>query len=204
MLRFIAQFISFALHPLLIPTWLFALLLYFQPSSIYPAQVWGLISILVFFGMTFFLPVINLVFFRMTGIIQSFKMIDRRERVLPSVLITVVYAVISFMFYWKVPMPVFFKLMSIVTLLSLTVTMANFFFKISAHAVGMSGLAGILLLMATLSSASELIVPALVVIVLAGFTMSSRLLLNAHTLNEVGWGGILGFAVAVMGMLVLF
>lgn len=204
MLRLGSQILSYLLHPLLMPTFLFAILLIFVPSVIYPAQALGLVLLLVFFGMTFVLPTLNLLFFKMTGTIQTLTMVERRERIMPSILITLVYFVISLMFYWKVPMPVFYKLMAIVTMLSSVVSMGSFFIKISAHAVGISGLAGILLAMATLSSASELIIPALVVMVLAGLTMSSRLLLDAHELNEVGWGGAIGFGVGFGGVVVLF
>jgi hypothetical protein len=205
MLRLSAHAVSIVLHPLLMPTWLLVVLLTFFPTAIQPAQAWGLVVLLIFFGMTFILPVLNMLFFKITGTISSFSMPNRQDRMLPSLLITALYATLSFMFYWKVAaIPIFFKLMVIVTMLSAVVMIGTFFLKISAHAVAACGLAGILLAMATLSSISELILPALVVIVLAGVTMSSRLLLNAHTLHEVGWGGVLGFAVGFAGMVFLF
>jgi len=204
MLKLGAKIISFVFHPLLMPTWLFAILMFFSPAIIQLPQ-FGYYILILIFGMTFFLPFLNLLLFKMTGTIADFYMNSRQERLMPSILITLVYAGIAFMFYWKVyPIPVFFKLMTVITLLSATVTTATFFFKISAHAVGMCGLAGILLAIATLGSASGLILPALVAIVLAGATMSSRLLLNAHSLNEVSWGGALGFAVGFCGVLIIF
>jgi hypothetical protein len=200
-----AQFISVLFHPLLMPTWLMIVLLIFFPTSVLQAQSWGLIMLLIFFGMTFILPVLNLVFFKLTGTISSLQMFKRKERILPSILVTLLYAFLASMFYWKFyAIPVFFKLMAIVTALSAIVTITTFFFKISAHAVGMCGLAGILLAIATLASAQELIFPALGALILAGVTMSSRLLLNAHTLDEVGWGGGLGFAIGFGGMIILF
>ena len=195
-----AKVISYLLHPLLMPTFLFGALLYFLPKSFQQLQSRGWLLLSVFFGMTFVLPALNLVFFKVTGTIKSLSMMDRRERIMPSILISMVYAVIGYMIYWKIPFPVFYKLMFIVAALSVVVTVATFFFKISAHAVGISGMAGILLAMATLSSASELMVPALVAIVLAGLTKSSRLMLDAHDLSEVGWGGVVGFGVGFGGV----
>ena len=204
MLQLGAKFISYLLHPLLMPTWLFGILLCFSPSLIQGKQL-GVYILVLIFGMTFFLPLLNLFFFKMTGTIQSFHLPTSRERVLPFILITLVYAAITLMFYWKMPVvPIYFKLMIIATMLSAAVTILNFFFKISAHAVGMSGLVGILLAMAQLASISELIFPSVVVVVLAGATMSSRLLLNAHDLREVGWGGAVGLGVGIGGVVGLF
>ena len=107
------------------------------------------------------------------------------------------------MFYWKMYIPLVFKIMVIASCLSILITVATFFFKISAHAVGVGGLAGILVSLAMLSS-PELTMPALAAIVLAGLTMSSRLMLNVHTLREVSWGGTLGFFVAIIGVMVIF
>ena len=194
MLRLGAHIISFVMHPLLMPTLLFATLMYFVPASIQPDKAHGTVLFLIFM-MTFILPVINLLFFKMTGTLRSFYLPARRDRVLPFLLISLLYVAIAAMFYWKMYSLLIFKLMVIVAILSLWVTVANFFFKISVHAVGSSGLAGILLSMATLSSVSDLIWPAITMIVLAGLAMSSRLLLNAHNLSEVSWGGVSGFVV---------
>ncbi len=204
MLKITAQAISILLHPLLMPTWLFGVLIYFLPASLRPLQAGGFALFFIFFGMTVCLPALNLMFFKFTGTIRSFYLIERRDRILPSILITLIYIFLTVMIFNKMYVPVLLKLMMIVTSLSMLVTIATFFFKISAHAVGMSGLAGILLSMAMVASASELLMPALAVIVLAGVTMSSRLLLNAHSLYEVGLGGALGFAVGACGVLILF
>ena len=205
MLKGAANFISYILHPLLMPTWLLVILLTFSPTTLQPAQSMGLIVLLIFFGMTFILPVLNLLFFKMTGTIKIFSLPARTDRILPSILITMLYGALTFMFYWKVaPVPVFFKLMFVITLLSCVVLIGTFFLKISAHAVGMAGLSGILISLAVLSASSILIFVALIVILLAGLTMSARLLLNAHTLSEVAWGGALGFVVGFGGIVFLF
>jgi hypothetical protein len=203
MLKLLAQFISFIFHPLLMPTWLFGIVMFYLPSSVQPRQAWMVIIILVF-GMTFILPLLNLLFFKMTGTIKSFYLAERSDRILPFIFITIVYAGITAMIFWKMSFPVVFNLMLLITLLSLMVTVATFFFKISAHAVGGGGIAGILLATAIISSVGELIYPSLLILVLAGAVMSARLYLNAHKPNEVGWGGMLGFLVGFVGIELLF
>src|SRR5262245_39751297 len=105
MLRILAQVVSFLFHPLLMPTWLFALMMYYFPASIQPTQAWMLIVLLIF-GMTFILPILNMVFFRMTGTISSFHLPERKDRILPSIFVTIVYAGITSMIFWKMSFPI--------------------------------------------------------------------------------------------------
>ena len=203
MLKLLAQFIAYLLHPLLMPTWLFATMMFYFPASIQPTQAWILIIILIF-GMTFILPLLNMLFFKMTGTIQNFQLQDRRDRVLPFIFVTIVYAGITIMIFWKMNFPLVFKLMVIITGLSVLATISTFFFKISVHALATGGMVGILLAFVTLLATFELMFPSICILILAGITMSSRLLLNAHNAKEVTWGGILGFIIGFMGVGFLF
>ena len=46
--------------------------------------------------------------------------------------------------------------------------------------------------------------PTLGVIVLAGFIMAARLQTGSHNPREVMWGGVIGLATSVTGMIILF
>jgi hypothetical protein len=202
MLKIVAQLLSYLFHPLLMPTWLFGTMMFYFPSSIQPAQAWLLIIILIF-GMTFILPLLNMLFFRMTGTIQNFQLPERKDRVLPFIFITIVYVGTS-MIFWKMNFPIVFKLMVVISGLSFMVTILTFFFKISVHAVASSGIVGILLAITIFASVGELIIPALAILIIAGMVMSARLHLNVHNGSEVGWGGVLGFLVGFLGVGILF
>jgi hypothetical protein len=202
MLRLAAHVISYVFHPLLMPTMLFGVVGYFRPTIIHIQSMPWLLFIML--AVTAVFPALNILIFRMTGTIQNLHMPTRRERVAPSVFITVLYVGVTVLMYLKIPIPVVVKFMMISTLLVGVVAIGTFFIKISAHAVGMAGLTGILLALGAFSTATELIVPALVFLMLAGVVMSSRLLLCAHTLEEVTWGGVSGFVVGFAGVLLLF
>lgn len=201
MLRLAAHVVSYVLHPLLMPTILFGVVSYFSPT-ITQSVPWVLFIILAVLTSVF--PALNILLFRMTGTIQNLHMPTRRERVAPFVFITVLYIATTVLMYLKIPISVVLKFMIVSTALTTVVSFSTFFIKISAHAVGIAGLTGILLALGAFSTASELIVPALIFLVLAGVVMSSRLLLQAHTLEEVTWGGVLGFVVGFAGVLLLF
>lgn len=203
MLKLLAQLISYLLHPLLMPTWLFATMMFYFPASIQPTQAWWLVIILIF-GMTFILPLLNMFFFKITGTIRNFQLPDRRDRVLPFIFITIVYAGITTMIFWKMNFPLVFKLMVIITILSVLATISTFFFKISVHALAAGGIAGILLAFVVLLAIFELVLPSISILILAGMVMSSRLFLNAHNAKEVTWGGIGGFIIGFIGVGFLF
>lgn len=203
MLRLLAQFVSYFFHPLLMPTWLFATIMVYFPSSIQPTQAWLLVIILIF-GMTFILPLLNLLFFKMTGTIQSFQLTERKDRILPFSFVTIVYAGITAMIFWKMNFPIVFRFMVVITSLSLVATLSTFIFKISIHALAGGGIVGILLSICLILGVGELVIPTLLVLIVAGVVMSARMLLNAHNIREIGWGGIIGFVLGFISIGFLF
>ena len=66
------------------------------------------------------------------------------------------------------------------------------------------GFIGILLPLNKVSEDGALFYPTLALIVVAGFVMTARLQLNAHTPREVMVGGMLGFATSFAAMVLLF
>lgn len=203
MLRLLAHLISYLFHPLLMPTYLFGILGYFSPAIFQYASL-ILFIIAAVFALTAVVPALNILMFRLTGTIKNINMPTRAERVTPFLFISILFIGITVLFYLKLRIPVAIKFITICTVLVCLVSLATFFFKISAHAVAIAGLTGVLLALAAFSEANALMVPALGAIALTGVVMSSRLLLNAHTLDEVGWGGVIGFAVGFGGVLILF
>jgi hypothetical protein len=203
MLRILAHIISYLFHPLLMPTYLFGIIAYFAPAIFqYPTLLLFILAIV--FGLTAVVPALNILMFRVTGTIKSIHMPTREERITPFFFISILFIGIAILFYLKVPIPVAVKFISICAVLVCLVAISTRFFKVSAHAVAMAGLTGVLLALAAFSDANVLMIPAVVAIVLTGLVMSSRLLLMAHTLEEVSWGGVMGFAVGFAGVIILF
>lgn len=191
------------LHPLLMCTYLFLLLMYGLPSILLPARPSSWIMLLIFVT-TFALPAANFLFLRLTGSISNLALPQRRQRLLPFVFISAVYVFVTVMFYWKFPIENMLKLMVIITSLSVLATAATFFYKISIHSLSIWGAIGMLLPLNRVSEENLLLVPTAIAILLAGLVMTSRLALNAHTPREVMMGSIMGFAFGFFGMILLF
>lgn len=204
MVRFAAQIISFLFHPLLLSTYLVIFLGAFFPTMVMAdrGKVWIVTAFIFVF--TFLLPALNLIMLRSFKTIRSLTLRDRQERIFPFAIITVIYGIIAFLFYYKLPFPNLNKLMLIVFGLVLASFLITFFIKISIHSISMAGAIGIALPLNKAMEEPRLLVPTALLIVLAGLVMSARLVLGAHTLREVLQGALVGFAIGYSGVMVLF
>jgi hypothetical protein len=189
-------------------TYLFTLLAYLLPSTVYPMNTQSLRGFLVvIFAMTFLLPAINISFFKIFGVVSSFTMEKRKERIRPFFSITIIYCFVTYFVTYKAKISTddnFFKLLLIIDCLVIAATMITFFYKISVHSMGITGLLGVVLPLNTMAENNVLFIPVVVLLVITGLVMSARLQLNAHTTREVWFGALTGFIIGFGGMIVLF
>lgn len=204
MVRSIAQIISFVLHPLLLTTYLVIFLGAYFPAMVMADRGKAWIITAFVFVFTFLLPALNLIMLRSFKTIGSLTLRNRQERIFPFAIITLVYGIIAFLFYYKLPFPNLNKLMLIVFGLVLASFLITFFFKISIHSISMAGAVGIVVPLNKAMEEPRLLVPTALLIVLAGIVMSARLLLGTHTLREVLHGALAGFAIGYAGVMMLF
>lgn len=204
-MRIAAQIISILFHPLLLATFLVAIVGHYFPIMLEISPGNFKIILGFVFSFTFVLPVINLIMFRYFGTISSYTLNERTERLVPFVAIAIIYLVMIFLFYNKLPLSQNFnKLMTIVTALVVCSALITFFYKVSIHSLAAGGMIGILLPLNKAVENNALLWPTAVILVIAGLIMSARLYLNAHTFNEVFMGGLVGFLIGFFGMLIMY
>jgi len=166
-----------------------------------PDHIWIITSLV--FGFTFVIPVINLLLFRYLGSIQSLYFESRRERILPFIFISLMYSLVAFLFYFKLPFASNFnKLMLIVAALVVVATLITFFYKVSVHSLAMGGFIGILFPLIRFSP--TLLLPTTFIVAATGVVISSRLMLGAHSPRETLVGSLAGVLTGYTGMLLLF
>jgi membrane-associated phospholipid phosphatase len=201
----VAKFISVVFHPLLLTTYLVIVLSYYFPSMLKIRKENRMIMVGLVFVFTFVLPAVNLVMLRAFGNIQSLTLQSRKERILPFVFISLLYLLVTFLFYFKLPFGANFnKLMMIISALVMVSLLVTFYYKISIHSIAMGGGIGILLPLNQVTEQMSLLWPTAFTILVTGLVMSSRLVLDAHTPREVMYGGVVGFVVGFFGMIILF
>lgn len=200
-----AQVISIIFHPLLLTTYLVTLFGIYFPAMLMidPDKLWIIVAFVFVF--TFLMPALNLLMLRAFKTIQSLKLESRQERLFPFTLITFIYGLVVFLFYYKLHFSANFnKLMLIIFFLVFVSLIITFFYKISIHSLAMAGGVGILLPLNKALNEPILLVPTVALIFIMGLVMSARLALGAHTLREVIHGSMVGFVVGFSGMVILF
>lgn len=208
-----ALFISAVFHPLLVPTYMLLILLLVNPFlfGVNDAGVpLARQTLLLVFLYTFAIPLISVGIMRGLGMVSSMMMEDRMERIGPYLLVLVLYLWVYYNFARNGEVPTAFIAFMLGVVIALSVTFfVNVFSKISAHAVGMGGLVGMVLLTLLLFGAEGLRVGSTVVslpflllfvILAAGATGSARLLLKAHTPLDVYAGFLVGFSSQVIAL----
>jgi membrane-associated phospholipid phosphatase len=200
--RTLAQVLSVLLHPLLIPTYLFCIVLYLLPPSVvtFPVERRWAIVVLVFCS-TFIIPGLGTYFLYRQGHVGGLTLEHRPERNLPFFFTAVCFGVTSYIFYQEAYFDrLFFYIMTLITLSVFLTFLFSFRWKISAHAVGVGGALGILFLLNKLLPENQLLYIIVVAIILTGLVLSARLALDAHSPAEVYSGFLLGFSLS-FGML---
>ncbi|MBI3221140.1 MAG: hypothetical protein HYZ44_16635 [Bacteroidetes bacterium] len=200
-----AKIIAIIFHPLLLPTYLVLLLQLYLPSMLGIRAEYSLTIIGLIFVFTFVMPVLNLLMLKFFGNVNSLTLELRQQRVLPFTFIMLLYALVTFLFYYKLPFSQNFnKLMVIITAMVMVTWAVTFFYKISVHSLAICGGLGILLPLNQATEQQDLLMPTVATIIISGLVMSSRLLLDAHSPREVMYGGVVGFLIGFGGMTILF
>ena len=188
----LAKIISVVFHPLLMPV--YGLAIIFSAPTLFgylPFNVKRLLILIILVN-NVLLPLSLLPFFIHRNIISSWTIIERKERNIPLIMSTLLYCTTTFIIF-RFPIPVFLKSFIFgASILSLIVTVINFWWKISLHSVGAGALISLVLILSLkmLTPLEWYLIP---VVIITGLVLSSRLKLNLHTPAQVWIGLFTGF-----------
>jgi hypothetical protein len=194
----IAKVISYALHPLIMPT--LGMIILFQINSYLalvmpPTARWMLYGV-IFFN-TFLIPLLVSVILLRKGHIKSLHMDTIQERKVPLLVTAFCY---TFTYYLlnKVPLSpiIYVSLMGAILALVIHVVV-NLGWKISAHMTGFGGLVGTVFGMA-FRLHQELTIFICALFIIGGVLASCRLLITNHTPSQIYWGFLNGFLCQVV------
>jgi hypothetical protein len=187
-----AKVISVIFHPLFMPV--YGILIIFSAPTLFgylPFNVKKLLFLIILIN-NVFLPFSLLPFFRYRNIITTWSIEKRGERVIPLLTITILYLATAYIIF-RFPIPSFLKSFVFASFfLSLIVTVVNFWWKISVHAVGAGALTALVLIL-SMKMYTPLTGYLILVIISTGLVLSSRLRLNVHNPQQVWIGLLSGF-----------
>ncbi len=195
LLKWPAYFFSYIFHPVFVPIYAIAFFVYVHPSyfsgfsekSKLQTVIISAINLVAF-------PLITVALLKAVGFIDSIFLRTRKDRIIP-------YMACGIFFFWAYTVfkkqemypPIMSTFILGVFLASSAALIANIYFKISMHAIGMGGWLGIFWVIA--KENSMLITwPLALVLIIMGIVCTSRLLVSNHTQKDIYAGVAVGFA----------
>ena len=201
-IKTIAGLISINTSPIIMPTYGMALSLWSTHLVFAPASTrWQVL--LLTFAATAMLPVIVIFFLSKAGIIKHPSLNDRNDRPYVYAAATMTYLGIA-IYLWRINSPQWLSMFMLAAAITAVVTMiVNFRWKISGHATAAGSLTTFTFFLCfknlTLHNNEWLFV---VMALVTGLVMTSRLILKRHTLSQVTAGFFNGvFWVALFELL---
>ncbi len=197
----LAHGISWVLHPFLLPVYMIVLLLTATTFALFPANMkFYLLWVVLLYAVL--IPLLALGVLRSLGRMSSYRVDDRRERLLPLLVGAVCYLLCAITLA-KIPSVVFLrKFMVAAACCEVLCLVVSLRWKISLHLTGMGATVALLVVM-NIVGVGHMLVPLSVAILGAGALASARLYLGCHNGMQVlaGFGG--GFLVATLALLFL-
>ncbi|MGZ8557620.1 MAG: hypothetical protein ACXWWC_04785 [Chitinophagaceae bacterium] len=200
-IRMIAKLISYIFHPLFVPVYIAWFLITVQPylfASFTPTE--KLITILRFFIMYSFFPLVTVLLAKGLGFLDSVFLKTQKERIIPYIACGIYY---FWMCYVLRNQPQFSKevvqLSMAIFIASSLGLLVNIYMKVSMHAISM----GILLVFMSLLSftqAGSYSVYMSVAFLIAGVVCTARFIVSDHTQKEIYAGLLTGGASQLIGV----
>lgn len=193
-MRKIAVITSAIMHPLMMP--LLAVFIAFKfdwyLSGILVSDQENIVFLIIAMS-TIAFPGLNILLLKWYGVVSSLSMPIRKERSAPFVS-TLFFFCLGYYLLRKGSLPTpLYSIYLGCSLVLLILILINLKWKISVHAAGSAGVVGSTIGLFQIHDFSNLWLIS-ILIVLTGLTLSSRLILKAHTPAQVYVGAVIGFA----------
>lgn len=218
--RSLAHFFSTLGHPLLVPTYALLLLMFINPYAFgvsTPGDAKAVLLLVYVFTTSALIPGIGIAVMKPLGFIKSLESPDRQDRTGPYIVTGVFYLWLFKNLSSGGQAPPLYVVCTLGATLSLFIAFfINIFTKISAHATGMGGLVGMLLLTSYAWPGMGVDIPLFggvlqismavalaAMILLAGLVGMARLVLKAHVPMDLWQGYTVGFVSVWIAKMIL-
>ena len=197
----LAHGLSWMLHPFVLPLYMIVVLLTLTVFAHYSTGVkCYLLWVVVLYAIV--IPALSLGVLRSLGRISSYRVDERRERLLPLLIGAICYVLCAITIA-RIPSAAFLrKFMLAAACCEVMCLVVSSYWKISLHLTGMGAVVALLVVMNILG-VGNMMIPLMVAILLAGALASARLYLGCHNAAQVLAGFCGGFVVTVLAVLFL-
>lgn len=201
--RKLAQLLSYLFHPLFIPLYATWFLAYVHPSYFAGFGSRGKQKLMVLMGLnTVFFPLITVLLLKGLGFIQSIFLHTSKDRIIPYISTMTFYFWAQYVLREQGETPTVLVAFMFGAFISTAAALiANIYFKVSMHGIGMGGLTGLLFVILYLQEL-PMAWPLALVILLTGFVCTARLLVSDHSNKEVYVGLLIGIFAQWVGAII--
>jgi hypothetical protein len=203
-LKWPALLLSYIFHPIFIPLYVLLFIVYLHPSYFSGfSEGTKIRTIFILVQNAVFYPLFCVLLLKGVGFIQSIFLRNQKDRIIP-------YIACGIFFFWTFTVfkenPEFPRIVPAfmlgVFLASSAALIANIYFKISMHAIGLGGMLGVFLVIA--NSYSMLMTwPLSVALLITGLVCTARLLVSDHSPKDIYSGLFLGVLCQVIAAYVI-
>lgn len=191
--RFFAHLITYIFHPLFIPLYVIWFLVFVHTSYFagygYGQKLFMLARIAL--NMVFF-PLVTVLLLKGLGFISSIYLRSQKDRIIPYIASGIFFFWAYLVFRNQQEVPSILTAFTFAVFLSSSAALiANIYFKISMHAIGVGGVIGLFLVVAKQDN-FLMTVPLAIAFLIAGLVCTSRLIVSDHTGKEIYTGLALG------------
>lgn len=189
-----SKLISYVFHPLLIPVYVVWFLVYVHPSA-FVGFSWlaKKQTVLIVVLNVVMYPLISVLLLKGVGFIDSVFMHTQKDRIIP-------YMACGIFFFWAFTVfrqqaqypAVLTSFLFGIFLASSAGLIANIYFKISMHAIGMGGLVAFMIILER-TGTMQMSWPISLALLLAGLVCTARLIISNHSQKDIYVGLLAGF-----------
>ncbi len=193
-LMVLGNFFSYIFHPIFIPIYAIAFLVYVHPSYFTGfSDKRKLMTVIISTVNLVMFPLLSVLLLRAVGFIDSIFLRTRKDRIIP-------YMACGIFFFWAYTVfnkqtmypPIMWIFILGVFLASSAALLANIYFKISMHAIGVGGLLGLFWIIANEQS-MLMTWPLALAILTTGIVCTARFIVSDHTQKDIYAGLLIGF-----------
>lgn len=187
----LAKSASKIFHPLIMPVYGLLIIFTVPVLGYLPFEVKKLITLIVLVN-NVLLPLSLFPFLKYRNLISSWSPTDRNERMIPLFFATLLYATTSYIIF-KFPIPAFLKsYIFALAFLSIVISFIYFFRTISIHSAAAGAITALVLIL-SFKLYSPLTIHLILVLLVSGISLSSRLKLGYRNPRQVWSGFLIGF-----------
>jgi hypothetical protein len=208
-IRMVAHILSYVFHPLFIPLYVAYFLVYIHPAyfagfsnrAFFVALSRHNVMFQVLLNAVLF-PFVFVLLLKALGFIESIFMRNQKDRILLYISSMICFFWTYYAFRQQPEIPrIMVAFMFGVFISSSAALIANIYYKVSMHAIGMGGMLGLLLVVMQQNN-MLMTGPLFFAFIIAGAVCTARMIVSDHTPKEIYAGLIIGILCQIAGALI--